>query len=89
VLANPSQDLQALETEAAWYHNTTWHHSPEDLGLNLDGCENLKSHTLGSHSGCITPRKRSGTAGLNRVIKRKILPLPETEPQLSSHFTDW
>jgi hypothetical protein len=29
-----------------FYHNTTWHHSPEDLYLNLHCCENLKSRMV-------------------------------------------
>jgi len=32
------------------YHNTTRHHSPEELDLNLHRRENLKSHT-GTYSG--------------------------------------
>jgi hypothetical protein len=27
------------------YHNTTWHHKPEDLDFKLRCHENLKSHT--------------------------------------------
>jgi len=39
------------DIEAAWicemivsYHNTTWHHNPQDLDLNLYCCESPKSH---------------------------------------------
>jgi hypothetical protein len=30
-----------------FFHNTAWFHSPEDLGLNLLCCENLKPHCCG------------------------------------------
>jgi hypothetical protein len=33
-----------MEVVLVSYHNTTWHHNPEDIDLNLHCCENLISH---------------------------------------------
>jgi len=35
-------DTNVSEVHAASYHNTTRHHNPEDVDVNLHRCENLE-----------------------------------------------